>query len=68
MWERSFIAASVLTGGTADEAAAMLEPEAAARAADLLAALGHPQRAVRARALAVVGQEIARAIDEVTLR
>lgn len=70
MWEQSFIAASVLIGGTVDDAASMLAPEAAARARALalVEGLADTRRAARAQALAVVGQEIARALDEVTLR
>lgn len=68
MWHRSFVAMTVLTGGTADDAARSLGGEAAARASDLLARLGDPRRAVRAAAIADAAKDVALAIDEVTLR
>ena len=70
MWERSFVAVSVLVGGSIDDALAALPPACLARpnVAELTAKLRDERRAVRAQGLATVGQEIAVAIGEVTLR
>jgi len=70
VWERSFVAVSVLVGGSVDDALAALPEGSEARphAAELLLKLRDTRRAVRAQGLAVVAQEIAVAIGEVTLR
>lgn len=72
MWERSFIAVSVLLGASGpqalEDALAALPEGAEPRLAELTAALRDARRPVRAQGLAVVAQEIALAIGEVTLR
>ncbi len=77
MWERSFVAVSVLldasgaSGGALDQAIASLPDGAEAErplVADLAIKLRDPRRAVRAQALALRAQEVVQAISEVTLR
>lgn len=68
MWERSFVAVSVLMGASIDDAAAALPDGGEMRAGELPHKLRDPRRAVRAQGLAVVAQEVALAISEVTLR
>lgn len=68
MWEKSFVAVSVLLGSSLDDATAMLTDGSLAAAADLTEKLRDPRRAARAQALARAAHEIAVAIDEVTLR
>lgn len=70
MWERSFVAMTVLAGGTTDEAMAALGEEGARRpaAADVLAKLRDPKRAVRAATLADAAKDVVVAIDQVTIR
>ena len=68
MWERSFVAMTVLAGGSADDAELALGAEGAARAAGLLARLRDQSRATRAAALADVAKDVVIAIDEVALR
>lgn len=68
MWERSFVAMTVLAGGTTDEAMAALGEEGSRRAADVLAKLRDPKRPVRAAMLAEVAKDVVIALDEVTLR
>ena len=68
MWERSFVAMTVLAGGTTDEAIAALDESGAHRAGDVLAKLRDPRRPVRAATLAEVAKDVVVAIDEVTLR
>jgi hypothetical protein len=68
MWERSFVAMTVLAGGTTDEAIAALGEDAAHRAGDVLARLRDPKRPVRAAALADAAKDVIVAIDKVTLR
>jgi hypothetical protein len=70
VWERSFVAVSVLVGGSVDDALAALPEGSEARphTAELVLKLRDTRRAVRAQGLAVVAQEIAVAIGEVTLR
>lgn len=79
MWEPSFVAVSVLLAppphassaspaASVDEAMAALPEGAELRAAELASKLRDPRRAVRAQGLAVIVQEIALAIGEVTLR
>jgi hypothetical protein len=116
MWQRSFVAVSVLAGASVDEALAALEVDGAGAAGagvagagaagagvagagaagagvagagvagagagvagapgaggagaalgDLVPRLRDPRRVVRAQALATVGQEVALAVDEMTL-
>lgn len=70
MWQRSFVGVQVLAGGTLEEARAAL-PEGAETAAAteaLVRELSDPKRTVRARALAAVGEEVLRAVKEITLR
>ena len=66
MWERSFVGVSVLLGATAEDAAGLLAAAAPPSALD--ARLRDGRRAVRAQALAVVAQEIAVELTEMTLR
>ncbi len=58
----------VLATGSVDEALASLGDPPSPATADLVRALGDPKRSVRARALATVAEEIARAVDEAGLR
>jgi hypothetical protein len=55
-------------GASIEDAVAALPEGSGARVADLAGKLRDPRRAVRAQALAVVAQEVALAIGEVTLR
>jgi hypothetical protein len=66
-WRRSFVAMTVLVGGTVDDALAALEPRAEAALGDLTAKLRDPRRPVRAQALAGALHETAAALAEVTL-
>jgi hypothetical protein len=68
VWERSFVAVSVLVGGSLEDAIAALPEGSEMRTAELEGKLRDTRRAVRAQGLAVVAQEIAMAIGEVTLR
>ena len=74
MWERSFVAVSVLIDTSRsrdlDDALAMLPEGSEARGAvaEVASKLRDPRRAVRAQGLAVVAQEVAMAIARVTLR
>jgi hypothetical protein len=68
MWAKSFVAARVLLGASAEEAAAELAEDARASAQALLEGLAEPSRVARAKALARAAQDIAVALDEVTLR
>ena len=68
MWERSFVAVSVLVGGSMEDALAALPEGSRPRVAELETKLRDARRPVRAQGLAVVAQEVAIAIGEVTLR
>ena len=68
MWERSFVAVSVLVGGSMEEALAALPEGGGLRVAELETRLRDARRPVRAQGLAIVAQEIAIAIGEMTLR
>lgn len=68
MWERSFVAVSVLVGGSVEDAVAALPVGSEARVAEITSKLRDSRRNVRAQGLAVVAQEVAIAIGEVTLR
>lgn len=71
MWERSFVAVSVLISSpraSIEETTAALPEGAEHRVADLVATLRDPRRAVRAQGLATGAQEVAFAIGEITLR
>lgn len=68
MWERSFVAVSVLLGASIEEALAALPEGARPRLAELETKLRDPRRPARAQGLAAVAQEVALAIGEVTLR
>jgi len=68
VWERSFVAVSVLVGGSIEDAIAALPVGSEARIADVASKLKDSRRTVRAQGLAVVAQEVAVAIGEVTLR
>lgn len=68
MWERSFVAVSVLLGASVEEAFAAAPAGTEGNLGDLSARLRDPRRVVRAQALAGVAQEVAVALDEVTLR
>ncbi len=68
MWERSFVAVSVLVGGSFEDALAALPEGSEARIAEIASKLRDSRRTVRAQGLAVVAQAVAVAIGEVTLR
>ena len=68
MWEKSFVAVSVLCGGVVDDALAALGADGAPRAAEIVQQLRDPRKLARAQALAAAAHEVALAIDEVTLR
>jgi len=68
VWERSFVAVSVLIGASIEETTASLPEGSQHRIADLLTTLRDPRRAVRAQGLATGAQEVAFAIGEITLR
>jgi len=68
MWEKSFVAMTVLVGGTTDEAIAALGDEGVQRAADVLAKVRDPKRTTRATALAEAAKDVVVALEEVTLR
>jgi len=68
VWERSFVAVSVLVGGSVEDALAALPVGSEARVAEVASKLRDSRRTVRAQGLAVVAQEVAVAIGEVTLR
>ncbi len=58
----------VMLGGSLEEALAALPPDAASRIGELAAGLADPKRSVRARALAAGAEDVARAVQEITLR
>jgi hypothetical protein len=70
VWERSFLAVSVLLGATIEDALLALPDGTESRGlvGDLAHKLRDPRRATRAQGLATVAQEVALAISEVTLR
>jgi hypothetical protein len=68
VWERSFVAVSVLLGASIDEALAALPEGSELRIAELTSRLRDTRRAVRAQGLAVVAQDVAVALSEVTWR
>lgn len=68
MWEKSFVAMTVLAGGTTDEAIAALGESGSQRAGEVLAKLRDPKRPVRAAMLAEVAKDIIVDIDKVTIR
>ena len=68
MWQRTFVGVSVLLGASVDDAFGGLPAGSEANLGDLSAKLRHPKRAVRAHALASVIQDVAIAIDAITLR
>ncbi len=74
MWERSFVAVSVLidpSPGALEQAISTLPDGAEAQrplVGDLASKLRDPRRGVRAQALATVAQEVVLAVAEVTLR
>lgn len=68
MWKRSFVGVSVLLGASLDDAVGQLPDEARPFVAELEARLRDARRPLRAQRLAVVAQEVAMAIAEVTLR
>ena len=68
MWERSFVAVSVLVGTSVEDAIAALPEGSEVRVAELTRKLEDPRRAVRAQGLAVVAQDVAIALSEVTWR
>jgi hypothetical protein len=67
MWQRSFVAVSVLVGASIDDALACVPPGSEATLGDLPARLRHREKLVRAQALASVVHDVAAALDEVTL-
>ncbi|MBX3190600.1 MAG: hypothetical protein KF819_26605 [Labilithrix sp.] len=68
MWERSFVAVSVLGGASLEEALDALPEGSVTRLGDLAAKLHDARRATKAQALATAAQEIMVAIGEVTWR
>ena len=68
MWEKSFVAVSVLVGASVDDATSALGAGREGALGDVPKKLRDPSRAVRAQALAVVAQEVALALEEVTLQ
>lgn len=68
MWERYFVAMSVLLSVPLDEALAGLPAGSEARVGELSTKLRDGRRAVRAATLAEVGKEIARSVTEIALR
>jgi hypothetical protein len=68
VWERSFVAVTVLLGATPGDAWSALPDGARQRTGDLADNLDAPRRATRAQGLAAVVQEIAVDLGAVTLR
>lgn len=68
MWERSFVAVSVLLGASIDEVAEAMPEGTELRLGELGGKLRDSRRAVRAQSLAAFAHEIALALGEVTLR
>lgn len=68
MWERSFVAVSILVGGSIEDAMAALPEGSEHRTHDLAKTLRDPRRAARAQGLAIVAQEVTVAVGEMTLR
>ena len=68
MWERSFVAVSVLLGASIDDVTAAMPEGTELRHGELTGKLRDSRRAVRAQSLANVAQEVAVALFEVTLR
>ncbi len=68
MWASAFVALRVLTGATVTEALAELPEAERPRVERLAAGLAKADRTARARALAEPLHEVARALEEVTLR
>jgi hypothetical protein len=68
VWERSFVAVSMLVGGSLEDALEALPSDARPLVAELEAKLRDGRRPVRATGLAVVAHEVALAIGEVTLQ
>jgi hypothetical protein len=67
MWQRSFVAMSVLVGANVDDALAAL-PFTTPGADDLAHKLRDPKKIVRATALAEAAREVAVAVEQVSLR
>ena len=68
VWEKSFVAVSVLLGSSFDEALEVLPDGAGNRIGDLAPKLRDARRGVRAAALAQAAQEIVFAVEETSLR
>lgn len=68
MWEPSFVAVTVLLGGTVDEAVAALPDAAATRIEPIVARLRAPSKATRATALASVARDVAVQIERSAMR
>ncbi len=68
MWEKSFVAVSVLAGTSFEDALATLPDGADPRISDLTSQLRDERKNVRAAALARVAHEVVVAIDESGLR
>jgi hypothetical protein len=68
MWEPSFVAVTVLAGGSVDDAVAALPQESVARFEPLLSRLRAPARTTRATALAEIARDVALAIEQGALR
>jgi len=67
MWQRSFVAMSVLVGSTVDDAVGAL-PSSDPPTDDLVHKMRDPRKVVRATALAGAAREVVVAIDRMTLR
>lgn len=68
MWQRSFVGVSVLLGASVDEVLGAFPAGIETALGDLPQKLRDPRKVVRAQALATVAQEVAVALDQVTLR
>lgn len=68
VWEKGFVAVSVLLGSSFDDALAALPDSAGNRIGELAPKLRDARRGVRAAALAQAAQEIVFAVEETALR
>lgn len=68
MWEKSFVAVSVLAGSSFEDALATLPEGAELRVGELAAKLRDARKNVRAAALAQAAHDVVVAVDESGLR